>query len=96
MILKEMTDTRQMVKRAMKRHKGRPGSRVLLRVLDARQLAIKLLSNVTYGYCAAGFSGRMPMAELADAIVQSGRSTLEWTIKMINNHEAIRGPPDVK
>lgn len=38
------------------------------------------------GYTAAGFSGRMPMAELADAIVQSGRSTLEWTIKVIESH----------
>lgn len=27
-------------------------------------------------YTAAGFSGRMPMAELADAIVESGRQTL--------------------
>lgn len=38
------------------------------------------------GYTAAGFSGRMPMAELADAVVQSGRSTLEWTIQYIQNH----------
>ncbi len=30
----------------------------------------------------------MPMAELADAIVQSGRSTLEWTMHFINNHPA--------
>ena len=35
------------------------------------------------GYTAAGFSGRMPMAELADAIVQCGRSTLEWTVQLI-------------
>jgi len=38
------------------------------------------------GYTAAGFSGRMPMAELADAIVQSGRTTLEWTIKEIESN----------
>ena len=38
------------------------------------------------GYCAAGFSGRMPMAELADSIVQCGRSTLEWTIQEIERH----------
>jgi len=31
---------------------------------------LKLIANVTYGYAAAGFSGRMPCAELADAIVQ--------------------------
>jgi len=43
---------------------------VLQRVLNARQFGLKLIANVTYGYAAAGFSGRMPMAELADAIVQ--------------------------
>jgi DNA polymerase zeta len=59
---------------------------VLLRVLDARQLAIKLLSNVTYGYTAASFSGRMPMAELADAIVSSGRCLLEWAISYVKKH----------
>ena len=58
---------------------------MLYRVLDARQLAIKLLANVTYGYTAAGYSGRMPMAELADAVVQCGRSTLEWTKKIIED-----------
>ena len=45
-------------------------NRVLERVLNARQLALKLLANVTYGYTAAGFSGRMPCAQIADAIVQ--------------------------
>ena len=49
------------------------GARVLQRVLNARQFCLKLIANVTYGYAAAGFSGRMPMAELADAIVQVRR-----------------------
>jgi DNA polymerase zeta len=31
---------------------------VLRRVLDARQLALKMIANVTYGYTAAGFSGK--------------------------------------
>ena len=48
------------------------GAKVLQRVLNARQFCLKLIANVTYGYAAAGFSGRMPMAELADAIVQVG------------------------
>jgi len=87
LMLREILQTRFMVKRAMKRHasEGSSGA-VLARVLDARQLALKLIANVTYGYTAAGFSGRMPMAELADAIVQSGRSTLEWTTREINSH----------
>jgi hypothetical protein len=44
---------------------------VLQRVLNARQFGLKLIANVTYGYTAAGFSGRMPLAELADSIVQA-------------------------
>lgn len=41
----------------------------LSRILDARQMALKLIANVTYGYAAANFSGRMPCVEVADAIV---------------------------
>lgn len=33
--------------------------------------------QVTYGYTSATFSGRMPAVEIADAIVQTGRETLE-------------------
>lgn len=29
-------------------------------MLDAQQLALKLVANVTYGYTAANWSGRMP------------------------------------
>uniref|UniRef100_A0A2N9GNH1 DNA polymerase n=1 Tax=Fagus sylvatica TaxID=28930 RepID=A0A2N9GNH1_FAGSY len=36
---------------------------------------------------AAGFSGRMPCAELADSIVQCGRSTLEKAISFVNAHD---------
>jgi DNA polymerase zeta len=46
-------------------------------VLDARQLSLKLLANVTYGYAGASFSGRMPCSDIADSIVQTGRATLE-------------------
>ena len=33
-------------------------------MLDARQLGLKLIANVTYGYTAANFSGRMPCIEV--------------------------------
>ncbi|RWW88038.1 hypothetical protein BHE74_00003103 [Ensete ventricosum] len=48
--------------------------------------ATGLIANVTYGYTAAGFSGRMPCAELADSIVQCGRRTLEAAISFVNEH----------
>lgn len=33
-------------------------------MLDARQLGLKLIANVTYGYTSAHFSGRMPCVEV--------------------------------
>jgi DNA polymerase zeta len=44
--------------------------------LDARQFALKMTSNVTYGYCSASYSGRMPNSGIADAIVSLGRQAL--------------------
>nr|KYP71224.1 DNA polymerase zeta catalytic subunit [Cajanus cajan] len=84
-LLEEILTTRIMVKQAIK--KLAPSEQVLQRIFNARQLALKLIANVTYGYTAAGFSGRMPCAELADSIVQCGRSTLEKAISFVNLHE---------
>ncbi|KAG2785806.1 DNA polymerase zeta catalytic subunit [Phytophthora cactorum] len=82
LILDEILSTRIMVKKSMKSAKGASQER-LEKVLNARQLALKMISNVTYGYTAAGFSGRMPCAQLADAIVQTGRCTLEAAVRLI-------------
>nr|XP_043618935.1 DNA polymerase zeta catalytic subunit [Erigeron canadensis] len=84
-LLNEILSTRIMVKQAMK--KLSPSDKVLYRIYNARQLALKLIANVTYGYTAAGFSGRMPCAELADSIVQCGRRTLENAILLVNTHD---------
>lgn len=84
-LLEEILSTRIMVKQAMK--KLHPSQKILQRIFNARQLALKLIANVTYGYTAAGFSGRMPCAELADSIVQCGRRTLENAISFVNAHD---------
>lgn len=60
-MLKEILDTRLMVKKSMKMHKD---DKTLQRVLHARQLGLKLIANVTYGYTSANFSGRMPSVEV--------------------------------
>ncbi|KAK3237761.1 hypothetical protein CYMTET_52186 [Cymbomonas tetramitiformis] len=86
-LLNEILNTRIMVKAAMKRAGQGSAARVLQRVLNSRQFGLKLIANVTYGYTAAGFSGRMPCAELADSIVQSGRATLERAIEMIESNQ---------
>jgi len=83
-VLDEILSTRAMLKRAAKEYrqssKNVPAS--ILRQLEARQLALKYVANVTYGYTSATFSGRSPMPILADAIVECGRRTLSNAIKL--------------
>jgi DNA polymerase zeta len=81
-MLGEILETRVMVKSGMKQDKE---DKTLQRLLNNRQLALKLIANVTYGYTSASFSGRMPCSEIADSIVQSGRETLEKAIAMIHS-----------
>ncbi|BEJ14698.1 hypothetical protein CspHIS471_0404650 [Cutaneotrichosporon sp. HIS471] len=81
-MLGEILDTRVMVKHAMK---GASGDKALNQLLNARQLALKLMANVTYGYTSATYSGRMPCIEIADSIVQTGRETLEKAHELIHS-----------
>ncbi|KAJ3371311.1 DNA polymerase zeta, partial [Kappamyces sp. JEL0680] len=73
-MVREILETRIMVKQSMKLYQS---SKALSRVLQAKQLGLKLLANVTFGYTAAAFSGTMPCTLISDAIIQSGRATLE-------------------
>ncbi|KAL8792596.1 MAG: hypothetical protein Q9195_004819 [Heterodermia aff. obscurata] len=81
-MLGEILETRVMVKSGMKVDKE---DKTLQRLLNNRQLALKLIANVTYGYTSASFSGRMPCSEIADSIVQTGRETLEKAIALIHS-----------
>lgn len=83
-MLSEILETRVMVKSGMKVDKD---DKTLQRLLNNRQLALKLIANVTYGYTSASFSGRMPCSEIADSIVQTGRETLEKAIALIHATE---------
>lgn len=82
-MVREILDTRIMVKASMKTHKS---NKTLQRVLHSRQLGLKLIANVTYGYTAANFSGRMPCVEVADSIVAKGRETLEKAINYVESN----------
>ncbi|KAF2356332.1 DNA-directed DNA polymerase family B multifunctional domain, partial [Trinorchestia longiramus] len=82
-MLEEILNTRIMVKQSMKLHKE---DATLQKALHSRQLGLKLIANVTYGYTSANFSGRMPCVEVADSVVSKGRETLEMAIKLVNNH----------
>ncbi|KAL7938291.1 hypothetical protein V8C35DRAFT_146512 [Trichoderma chlorosporum] len=83
-MLAEILETRIMVKSGMKQDKD---DKTLQQLLNNRQLALKLLANVTYGYTSASFSGRMPCSEIADSIVQTGRETLERATAYIHSVE---------
>ena len=60
-MLEDILGTRCMVKASMKKHKSDPQ---LQKLLHSRQLGLKLIANVTYGYTSANFSGRMPCIEV--------------------------------
>lgn len=83
-MLKEILDCRFMVKQSMKLYKN---NTALQRVLHSRQLGLKLIANVTYGYTAANFSGRMPAIEVGDSVVSKGRETLERAINMVETNK---------
>ncbi|KAI9885666.1 MAG: sla2 Src-like adaptor 2 [Watsoniomyces obsoletus] len=83
-MLGEILETRVMVKSGMKINKD---DKALQQLLNNRQLALKLIANVTYGYTSASFSGRMPCSEIADSIVQTARETLEKAIALIHSVE---------
>lgn len=72
-MLREILNTRIMVKQSIKLYKNDVDKKKLLKLLDSKQLALKLIANVTYGYTAAGFSGRMPCVEISDSVVGFGR-----------------------
>ncbi|KAM6180626.1 DNA polymerase zeta catalytic subunit [Erethizon dorsatum] len=81
-MLEEILKTRLMVKQSMKAYKQ---DKALSQMLNARQLGLKLIANVTFGYTAANFSGRMPCIEVGDSIVHKARETLERAIKLVND-----------
>lgn len=91
-MLEELLESRVMVKDSMKLWESSSiderDKDELHKKMDARQLGLKLIANVTYGYAGASFSGRMPCVELADAIVQTSRETLEDAIQFIHSNHA--------
>lgn len=54
--------------------------KALMKLLDARQLGLKLIANVTFGYAAANYSGRMPSVEVSSSkvIIRYHTETMRW------------------
>uniref|UniRef100_A0A5K4FAI1 DNA polymerase zeta catalytic subunit n=1 Tax=Schistosoma mansoni TaxID=6183 RepID=A0A5K4FAI1_SCHMA len=85
-MLKQLITTRLMVKDSIKLYKT---NKCLNRLLDARQLGLKLMANVIFGYTAASFSGRMPCVDLGDSIVHKAREILENAIELVNSGKIV-------
>ena len=79
-MLLEILNTRIYVKNTMNYFKD---DLELRKLYNNRQLALKLIANVTYGYTSATYSGRMPNSDIADAIVSCARETLLNAVKVI-------------
>ncbi|XP_050669192.1 DNA polymerase zeta catalytic subunit isoform X3 [Leptidea sinapis] len=80
-LLRRILAARQAVKKGMKLQTDD----AVKKAMHSRQLGLKLIANVTYGYTAANFSGRMPCVEVGDSVVAKGRETLERAIKLVRN-----------
>lgn len=74
-MLEEILSTRVMVKNTMKLIDKKS---TLYKILDARQLCLKLIANVTFGYTSASFSGRMPCVEVKDCLTLLSQSDLHF------------------
>ncbi|KAG7917801.1 hypothetical protein KL927_002544 [Ogataea polymorpha] len=83
-MLSEILDARILVKDTMN---GLKDDSELYKLYNNRQLALKLIANVTYGYASATYSGRMPNSAIADAIVSAARQTLHSAISEIDKNE---------
>ncbi|XP_023941797.2 DNA polymerase zeta catalytic subunit [Bicyclus anynana] len=80
-LLRRILAARQAVKKGMKLQTDE----TVKKAMHSRQLGLKLIANVTYGYTAANFSGRMPCVEVGDSVVAKGRETLERAIRLVKN-----------
>ncbi len=91
-VLTELLDARKKVKKMMKKEKNEEKKRIL----DAKQLAIKILANSFYGY--AGFPmSRLYVLDVANSITAFGRENLQRTKKLIEErfpYKVIYGDTD--
>lgn len=51
--------------------KEQKNNKHLYKILNAQQLGLKLIANVTYGYTSANFSGRMPCIEVLLKMIET-------------------------
>ncbi len=80
-MLSELLEARIAVKSLLARCSATDDS--LRGTLEARQVGLKYIATMVFGYTAASYAGRMPSVDIADSIMQVGRGTLERAVRLI-------------
>lgn len=90
-VLKQLLETRQEIKKIMKTSRGEER-----RILNAKQLAVKDISNSIYGY--TGYvRARLYVFDVASSITAYGRENIEKTKKLVEENfpvEVVYGDTD--
>ena len=82
-MVSEILRMRLMIKHVLSTQKNHPYYAYYQSILDTNQNSLKMIVNTTYGYINAGFSGRMPNAQIGDSIVEYSRTILNTSINYI-------------
>ena len=82
-MVSEILRMRLMIKRVLQTQQSHPYYDYYQSILNNNQIALKMIVNTTYGYINAGFSGRMPNAQIGDSIVEYSRVILNRSINYI-------------
>lgn len=82
-MVSEILRMRLLIKHVLNSQQNHPYYAYYQSILDTNQAALKMIVNTTYGYINAGFSGRMPNAQIGDSIVEYSRTILNTSINHI-------------
>jgi len=89
-ILRNLLTLRKQVKKEMKKATG-----LTKKVLNGRQLALKVTANSLYGFTGTGEKGKYPCFAIANSTTALGRQHIEATVKLVQNMTCPGGPPRV-